>query len=81
MDYWYVRARHAETGREVQRIAAPHGAGDGLATAAMAADDMKAFLVATGWATDGDSWEIVEIHRFDEWASAHGSGVMPRRLY
>ena len=81
MDYWYVRARHAETGREVQRIAAPGDAGDGLATATMAADAMKAFLVATGWAMDADAWEIVEVHRFDEWASAHGPGVMPRRLY
>jgi len=67
VDYWYVRARQSHSGREIQRIAPARCDGYGLATAAMAADDMKAFLVAMGLATEGaNGWEIVEVHRFGE---------------
>jgi len=67
VNYWFVKARHVRTGREVQRIAVPRPECDGRATAATASDDMRAYLVRVGMATDGAvSWQIVEVHRLGE---------------
>jgi hypothetical protein len=66
VDYWYVRARNVKTGEEIQRIAVPKPDSFGLASAASASEDMKAYLARTGFVNgDGDLalWEIVEVQR------------------
>lgn len=59
--YWYVKARHRQTGREVQRISRA----DGASTALDATVEMTRYLRQTGRA-DGDIelWEIVEVSRW-----------------
>jgi hypothetical protein len=66
VDYWYVRARNSKTGEEIQRIAVPKSDLSGVAGAASASEDMKAYLVRSGFANgdgDLDGWEIVEVQR------------------
>jgi hypothetical protein len=59
--YWYVKARHRQTGKEVQRISMA----DGASTALDAIGEMARHLRQTG-RVDGDIdlWEIVEVSRW-----------------
>jgi hypothetical protein len=68
MDYWFMRARHQASGLEVQRVAVPANAGTGQASADIAAEDMRRFLLDSRLADVGDSsWMIVEVHRLHGW--------------
>jgi hypothetical protein len=59
--YWYVKARHRQTGKEVQRISMA----DGASTALDAMGEMTRHLRQTGRADeDIDLWEIVEVSRW-----------------
>ena len=66
VDYWYVRARNSKTGEEIQRIAVPKADLFGVASAATASEDMRAYLVRSGFANgerDLSLWDIVEVQR------------------
>jgi hypothetical protein len=55
-----------KTGEEIQRIAVPKPDCSGRASADSASEDMKAYLVRTGFANgdgDLDLWEIIEVQR------------------
>lgn len=59
--YWYVKARHRQTGKEVQRISMA----DGASTALDAMGEMARHLRRTGRAdVDIDLWDIVEVSRW-----------------
>ncbi len=66
VDYWFVRARHVETGEEVHRLAPAPPDYFGLASAESAVQVMKAYLVRMGL-SNGDRdlrlWKIAEVRR------------------
>jgi hypothetical protein len=66
--YWYVKARHTQTGAEVQRISMA----DGANTVADATVEMKRYLLRSGRAgADIDLWDIVDASRWPRLRSAH----------
>lgn len=70
--YWYVRARHDESGREIQRISN----GGGATSESEAAMDMRQYLLKTTL-LEVNAWYVVEVAR---WSADIAPPLVARRV-
>lgn len=68
--YWYVKARHTDSGREIQRLSLAGGA----ASASEAAVEMRNYLLKT-MQVQASAWQFVEVTRW----SPDTTPAVPRR--